>query len=287
MNLSTVDHHYFYTNDNVKLHYVDKGEGIPLVMLHGWSQSTEQYKYQIELLSEKYRVIALDMRGHGQSEKVAYGYKIYRLAKDLHELLSYLDLNNTVVLGHASGAAVMCCYWELFGGERLAKLIFVDKIPVLTSNPMWSSAEVANYGSFVDPVSSMSFVNTLLSDSANKAKTILLHRQITKHILPEDERLLIETTCRFSNPEAAVLLYNEFHQDCRDVVPRINLPTLIIVGRGSPTPVSSQVWMNLSIPNSQLVIFEVEEGGKHFTFIENPQKFNRVVDDFIQLKPQV
>ncbi|WP_299490024.1 alpha/beta hydrolase [uncultured Shewanella sp.] len=157
----------------------------------------------------------------------------------------------------------------------------MDKIPVLTSNPLWSPEEVASYGSFVDPVSSMSFVNTLLSDRADMAKTILLHRQITPNILPEDEGLLVDSSCALSNSEGAVLLYNEFHQDCRDVIARINLPTLIIVGRGSPTPVSSQIWMNSIINDSQLVVFEVEEGGKHFTFIENPKKFNRIVESFI------
>lgn len=284
MNVSFLAHHYFTTNDNVRLHYIDEGLGTPLVLLHSWSQSAEQYKYQIEALCQKYRVIALDMRGHGLSEKVDYGYKIYRLAKDVHELLCYLDLNDVVILGHASGAAVICCYWELFGDERLGKLILVDKIPVLTSNPAWSAKEVAHYGSFVDPVSSMGFVNTLLSDKADNAKTILLHRQITQNISTEDAHMLIDSSCRFSNSAAAVLLYNEFHQDCRDVIPRIHLPTLIIVGRGSPTPVSSQEWMNRNIKDSQLVIFEVEEGGKHFTFLENPVKFNRIVDEFIKLK---
>ncbi len=269
------------TNDNVRLHYIDEGMGTPLVLLHGWSQSSEQYKYQIAALRDKYRVIALDMRGHGLSEKVSYGFKIYRLAKDVNELLCYLNLYNAVVLGHASGAAVMCCYWELFQSERLAKLILVDKIPVLTSNPTWSPTEVASYGSFVDSASSMEFVNTLLSEQADLAKTILLLRQITQNIQPEDRQLLIDTSCALSNPEAAVLLYNEFHQDCRNVIGRIDIPTLIIVGRGSPTPVSSQIWMKTMIKGSQLVIFEVEEGGKHFTFIENPEKFNHVVDGFI------
>ncbi|WP_299490021.1 alpha/beta hydrolase [uncultured Shewanella sp.] len=108
--VSNIVHHYFMTTDNVKLHYIDEGRGIPLVLLHGWSQSCEQYKYQIEGLSHKYRIIALDMRGHGLSEKVNYGFKIYRLAKDVNELLCYLDLNDVVALGHASGAAVICCY---------------------------------------------------------------------------------------------------------------------------------------------------------------------------------
>ena len=175
---TAIGHHYFSTNDNVALHFIDKGNGVPLVMLHGWSQSSEQYKYKVEALSKHYRVITLDMKGHGLSEKVDYGYKIYRLAKDVSELLCYLDLNDVVILGHASGAAAICCYWELFGDEWLGKLILVDKILVLTSNPAWSAKEVAHYRSFVDPVSSMGFVNTLLIGKADKAKTILLHRQM-------------------------------------------------------------------------------------------------------------
>ena len=110
------------TNDGVWLHYVEAGAGRPVVMIPGWSQPATQFKYQLAGLHDRYRLIALDMRGHGESEKPAFGYKIARLAKDLHEVLGALDLHEVVLLGHSMGCAVIWSYWELFGAERLATL---------------------------------------------------------------------------------------------------------------------------------------------------------------------
>src|SRR3979409_593776 len=64
---------YFRTNDGVRLHYLEAGAGKPLVLIHGLSQTAEQFKFQIEGLADRYRVIALDLRGHGESEKPNFG----------------------------------------------------------------------------------------------------------------------------------------------------------------------------------------------------------------------
>ena len=64
------------TGDGVTLRYIEAGEGQPLVMIPGWSQTAAQYSHQIEGLSDRYRVISLDMRGHGDSDKPNSGYRI-------------------------------------------------------------------------------------------------------------------------------------------------------------------------------------------------------------------
>ena len=72
---------YFRTNDGVRLHYLEAGAGKPLVLVHGFSQTAEQFKFQIEGLGDRYRVIALDLRGHGESEKPNFGLKIPALPR--------------------------------------------------------------------------------------------------------------------------------------------------------------------------------------------------------------
>ena len=89
---------HFTTADGVRLHYLEAGSGKPLVLIHGWSQCAEEFKHQIAELSGSYRVIAIDQRGHGESEKPGFGYKIHRLSKDLRELLISLDLTDVAVL---------------------------------------------------------------------------------------------------------------------------------------------------------------------------------------------
>ena len=122
----------FVTSDGVQLSYIRQGNGRPIVLVHGWSQCAEEFKYQIEPLSARYDVIALDQRSHGESQKVSYGLKISRLSKDLYEFLTELDLNEVALLGHSMGACVIWCYIDLFGPEHLSKIILVDQSPFLT-----------------------------------------------------------------------------------------------------------------------------------------------------------
>jgi non-heme chloroperoxidase len=71
------------TNDGVGLNYVERGAGDPLLMIPGWSKTAAMFEHQLEGRSSSRRVIALDMRGHGESDKPVHGYKIQRLAMDV------------------------------------------------------------------------------------------------------------------------------------------------------------------------------------------------------------
>ena len=157
---------YVQTSDGIRLHYLEAGSGPPLVMIPGWSQSAEQFKDQLTGLSGQHRVIALDMRGHGESEKPDFGYKISRLSKDLHDVLLALDLEEVALLGHSMGVSVIWSYWDLFGADRLAKLILVDQQAVLLQNPSWSPAEQAVNGATFTPASLRQMCDELASPRA-------------------------------------------------------------------------------------------------------------------------
>ncbi|MDX3765206.1 MULTISPECIES: alpha/beta fold hydrolase [unclassified Streptomyces] len=81
-------------------------------------------------LSDSYRVPAVDHRGHGESGKPAYGYRISRLAADLRAFLLALDIRDATLLGHSLGCPVIWSYWDLYGSDRIKRLILVDQGPV-------------------------------------------------------------------------------------------------------------------------------------------------------------
>ncbi|MGD8715725.1 MAG: alpha/beta hydrolase [Desulfobacterales bacterium] len=269
------------TSDGVKLHYLEAGSGQALVMIPGWSQTAEQFKYQIQGLSDRYRTIALDMRGHGESEKVVFGYKISRLAKDLYDVLTGLDLDDVVVLGHSMGCSVIWNYCDLFGPERLSKLILVDQMPFITSNPTWSEPEKEASGAIFDPQSLYDTINALAGPNGEETTRGFIGGMVTAAISEEEKDWILQCNFRFPRVHAATLLYNHSTQDWRDLIPRINLPTLIVGGRVSLIPWKSQAWIHEQIPGSRLEIFEEKEGGQHFMFIEGWEKFNQIVSDFI------
>lgn len=269
------------TSDGVQLHYLEAGSGRPIVLIHGWSQSAEQFKHQIGALSERYHVIALDQRGHGESQKPDHGYKIQRLAADLHDVLQALELTDTVVLGHSMGCSVIWCYWDLFGSERLGKIVLVDEPPFLTSNPAWSPEEADAAGAIFTPASVTDTCNALAGPDGEATTRGFIGGMLTKACPDDVKEWIIQRNFRMARRHAATLLYNHCHQDWRDVIPRITLPTLVVGGRVSLVPWKSVAWTAQQIPGAQLEIFEEEEGGQHFMFIENPEKFNRILTEFI------
>ena len=272
---------YFRTNDGVRLHYLEAGAGKPLVLLHGISQTAEQFKFQIEGLADRYRVIALDLRGHGESEKPNFGLKIHRLAEDLREALVAANADDVTLLGHSMGCSVIWAYWELFGADRLGKIVLTDEPPMLTSNPAWTPEEVEAAGSMLTPASLWETANARSGPDGEAAARVFIERCVSRNCLADLKEWMIQCTLRMAGKDAATLFLNHGCQDWRDIIPRITLPTLVIGGRVSLIPWKSLAWIAKQIPGAQLEIFEENEGGNHFMFLENPTKFNQILSAFV------
>ena len=82
--------------------------------------------------------------------------------------------------------------------------------------------------------------------------------------------------------DAARLLVDLYAQDWRDVLPRITLPTLVVAGEASLFNPQSQRWNATQIPGARLEMFSAEDGGSHFMWLENPNRFNALIRDFVQ-----
>ena len=207
------------TSDGVSLHYLEAGEGKPILMIPGWSQTAEQFKYQLTGLADRYRVIAVDMRGHGESDKPEFGYKISRLAKDTHDLIHALELDEVNILGHSMGCSVIWNYWDMFGPERLSKLLLIDQMPMITSNPGWSEAEKAAAGSIFTPQSLYETINALAGPEGVETTRGFVGNMVTKSIAEDEKTWIIERNLRMPRQHAATLLYNHSTNDWRDLIP--------------------------------------------------------------------
>ncbi len=271
----------FKTSDGAQLSYISAGKGKPIVMLHGWSQSAEQFKYQIPVFAEHYQVIAVDFRGHGESEKVSFGYRISRLSKDLQELIGALQLEKPHLLGHSMGCSIIWSYLDLFGSDVIDRLVLVDQSPLGILRSHWNAQEISESGALFTAEQLNGAVYALENSEAEEFTRNLLASMVTPAMPKEQFEWIVECNLRLPRAIGAALLYNHLHTDWRDLIVRIRHPTLIIGGRKSIIPWRSQVWINQSIPDSELEIFEEAEGGGHFMFIENPEKFNRRVLQFL------
>ncbi len=123
-----VVHHELPTPDGGTIHAVERGSGRPLVLLHGITLRHDVWAPQFHQLADRYRVIAVDLRGHGRSTAGSAGYGIPRLSDDLATLLTSLDLHGAVVVGHSMGGMTVmqfCGDHPDVLAERVAGLVFV------------------------------------------------------------------------------------------------------------------------------------------------------------------
>lgn len=138
---------YFAAKDFTKLYYEDQGKGQPVLLVHGWSGSHESMAAVVDILKDHCRCITYDHRGHGVSDKPVGGYSIAQLARDLRELICYLDLHDLVLAGHSMGGQVVLSYVEQFGCDRLSKLMIWDMSPKLMTDAQWAWGLRGNYTS--------------------------------------------------------------------------------------------------------------------------------------------
>jgi pimeloyl-ACP methyl ester carboxylesterase len=271
----------FTTSDGVRLHYIEAGSGDVLVMIPGWSQTAAQFKHQIAGLSDRYRVIAIDMRGHGESDKPTHGYRIQRLSADVHEFITANNLKGVTLAGHSMGCSVIWGYWEQFGRDRVNKLILIDQMPMITGNPTWSDQEKEDSGAILDKESLYSVTNALAGPDGVKTTEGFITGMFNKSYPRDELNWVIAQNLKMPRAYAARLLYDHATNDWRDVIPLIDIPTLVVGGKASLVGWKSQVWIGKQIPGARTEIFETEEGGNHFMFMENPDKFNRIVKEFM------
>jgi pimeloyl-ACP methyl ester carboxylesterase len=199
----------------------------------------------------------------------------------VHEFLTDRNLTDVTLGGHSMGCSVIWGYWELFGKDRLAKLILIDQMPMITANPIWSEQERANAGALLDKDSLYSVTNALAGPDGVKTTEGFISGMFTKQYPRDEVDWVIQQNLKFPREYAARLLYDHATNDWRDVIPRISIPTLVVGGKTSLVGWKSQVWIGSQIRGSRVEIFEDEEGGSHFMFMENPTKFNRIVEEFM------
>jgi non-heme chloroperoxidase len=118
------------TKDGVQIYYKDWGSGQPIVFHHGWPLSSDDWDAQMMyLLSQGYRVIAHDRRGHGRSSQTATGNEMDTYAADVAQLASHLDLRDAVHVGHSTGGGEVARYVAKYGKGRVAKAVLIGAVP--------------------------------------------------------------------------------------------------------------------------------------------------------------
>lgn len=271
------------TNDGVLLTYSDSGgDGVPLVLLHGWGQTRAMFRHQFERFSQTRRVITYDMRGHGESMKPRHGYRIARCAADLRDLLAHLNVARADLLGWSMGVSVLWSYLELFGSERARSLILVDQPAAVVAVP-WMTADEQNSAGSILPVDGLvSLADDIFQDTKGEVVRAFV-RSMFGGVVDEVLWRFVAEEIKQTPAHAAVpLLFDHGAQDWRDTLARISVPTLVLGCEGSHVSPRSQRYVASAIPGAVVHVFPESVASSHFPFLENPVAFNQVVAEFLE-----
>ncbi len=91
---------------DISLYYQEKGKGKPFILLHGNGEDGTYFKHQIDYFSDRYRMIAIDTRGHGKSPRGTAPFTMEQFAEDLNELMIELKIAKAIILGFSDGANI-------------------------------------------------------------------------------------------------------------------------------------------------------------------------------------
>ena len=258
-----------FEHDGCSLHYEEYGQGPPLLLLHGLGSSCRDWEYQIPVLAEQYRVIAMDMRGHGRSDKPRERYSIRGFAGDVEALIEHLNLGPVHVVGLSMGGMI---------GFQLA----VDQPHLLKSLCVVNSAPQVKIQSADDAwqyAKRWGLARLLSMETLGKA----IGRNLFPKPEQDDLRRKIASRWAENDKRAYLASFDAIvGWGVQQKLARITCPTLIISADRDYTPVSLKEAYVKLIPHAKLVVIK---DSRHATPLDQPQEFNRVVLEFINGVP--
>jgi microsomal epoxide hydrolase len=253
---------FFTTSDGVRLHYLERGHGQTVVFIPGWTMPARIWERQLEALGRRYRVIALDPRNQGQSERTTEGNFPERRATDVKELIAHAGAAPAVLAGWSLGVREALTYVRLFGTGTLRGLILVD-------GQVWTP-----------PSESVRRANaTFIHDFQTRRAAVTPDFVRRMFATPQDEAYLAGLTrdALAVPTSAAVSMLTDLYleNDMRQVVGAIDVPVLVAV-RTAHTLQATTV--RELLPSADTEIFE---RSGHALFVDEADRFNRRCEAFL------
>lgn len=260
-------------SNGITLAYDDQGaEGTrAVVLIHGISMSRRYFHRQLKPLSAHHRVIAIDLRGHGDSEKTEAGHTVPQYARDINQFIEALGLERPVLLGWSMGVFVALEYIRQFGTDGISGLIDVDEAASDFKWDGWAHG-------FLDLPTLHSLMTAVQDDKDAFVRDFvpdMLHHPPTER----DLEWMVAESSKLPTGALSAILFDQTVQDYRDVLQAIDVPTLICWGQHDQLlPVTGAPYMRDHIAGARLELFE--DSG-HCPFLEESERFNKVVLDFL------
>lgn len=254
---------HFAKLDTTRVHYQNYGKGKEaVVFVHGWTCNLTFWKANIPAFAGQTRVIAIDLPGHGQSDKPQTTYSMEMFAQSINAVLEDAKVERVTLVGHSMGTPVIRQFYRKYPAKTRA-LVLVDGM-------LQSFGDKATMEKFFAPLSGPEYkqfatnmVNSMVApmkdkSAAEEVKTAML--STPQHVMVSAmEGMLDESIWK--------------NQD------KINVPTLAIMAKQQNRTTEYEKFVRDLVPG---IDYQVWEGVSHFLMMDEPQKFNNTVLAFMK-----
>lgn len=248
--------------------YDDRGRGTPVVWIHGFPFHRGMWAPQVAALADAGRMIALDLRGFGESSRSAGPYTMDRFADDVAALLDALTIETAVLAGLSMGGYVAFAFCRRHP-KRVRGLLLADT----RAEPDAPEARAGRreMAERVNRAGSAGLAEEMLP------RLLSEETQRTRPDVVERAREMIES----AEPESVAFALTGMAErlDASDLLPEIRVPTWIVVGEHDAiTPPETARLMGMTIPGARVVVLP---GAGHLSNLESPDAFNAAARDLI------
>jgi pimeloyl-ACP methyl ester carboxylesterase len=247
--------------------FIDKGEGSPIVLLHGFCGSSHYWDKVIPILSENYRVIAPDLPGHGDSSIIPREYMIEDIADIIKSLLDYLNLPQVTMFGHSLGGYVTLAFAEKYSNQlRGFSLVHSTAFP---------DSEEAKKGRLAN-------VETVKNEGIQSLIDGLVPKLFSPDNLEKNSKD-IKSAIQIgytASPQGAIgtLIAMRDRPDRNQVLQQTQLPVLLIAGEKDQIIPAEKTF---SVNKENIIQVTIKQSG-HMSMYENPNDLIMEIDSFLK-----
>lgn len=248
--------------DGARIRYMNHGKGDDaLVLIHGWTMNADNWRDQIPELSKHYRVIAMDLPGHGESDKPQVAYSMDYFARAVEAVMRDANVNRAVLVGHSMGTPIARQFYRKYPAKTLA-IVIVDGVlgPLgdkAATDKIVAGFRAPNYRDTAGQMLTTIAGPTISTEALDRIKNA--SGNTPQHVLVSAMEGMADPSIwgndKISVPVLAIMAKNPFYP-----------PNIEEIARGLAPNIEFHMW----------------DSTGHFIMMEKPKEFNAAVVAFLE-----
>lgn len=261
MSVQKLAAHPIKERNGVKLAYLDEGSGDPaLVFIHGWTCNRSYFKPQHDHFKANHRVVSVDLRGHGESDKPRGAYPISQYADDVAWLIGELGLDRPIAVGHSMGGLAVL-HLAAEHPDSVRGIVMVDPAPFAWPDEFRTALQ--------------NVIDSSEAGNQQPRRDFIANALFTPTSPADLKARIVDEMCSAPTHVAANAMRGLLDYDGVSVAKRVTLPALHIPGS---RPLNPPHLMAEWLPN---VVTGWPVGAGHFNMLEAPVQVNDMIEKFV------